>query len=85
MNKTLLADIQQELEQQVDPAPKRSPQSFFKEEVKFHGVKSNLVEKIAKERFQQIKHKSKEEIFDQRYELVEVSYGTARPRGNQLG
>jgi hypothetical protein len=28
-----------------------------------------------------VQHKPKEEVFDQRYEVFEVPFGTARPRG----
>ena len=70
----LLTEIQNELERQVDPAPVRSPQSFFKEQIKFHGVKTNIVERIGKERFQQIKDKSKKDIFSLCEELLKVDY-----------
>jgi 3-methyladenine DNA glycosylase AlkD len=74
MENALLLEIQEELEQHIDPAPKRSPQSFFRDEVKVHGVKTNLVEKIAKDRFQQIKDRSKEEILALCEELWKTDY-----------
>ncbi len=74
MAEPLLALVQKELEHNVDPAPKRSPQSFFKEEIKAHGVKSALVEKIAADRFEQIREKSKTEIFGLCEALLKTDY-----------
>ncbi len=75
MKSALLAEIVRELEQNVDPSPKRSPQTFFKEEVKFHGVKSNIVERIARERFKQIQSRGKGEVFAQCEALLKTDYG----------
>ena len=67
MNMTLISDIQQELEQNIDPAPKVSPEYYFKEPVKYHGVKTIIVNKIARERFKQIAHLSKNDILSLMY------------------
>ncbi len=74
MVESLLVLVQKQLENSVDPAPKRSPQSFFKEEIKAHGVKSALVEKIAADRFEQIREKSKTEIFGLCEALLKTDY-----------
>ncbi len=74
MAEPLLALVQKELEHNVDPAPKRSPQSFFKEEIKAHGVKSALVEKIAADHFEQLREKSKTEIFGLCQALLKTDY-----------
>jgi 3-methyladenine DNA glycosylase AlkD len=59
----IIADIQKELESNIDPAPKVSPSYYFKEEVKFHGVKTAVVGQIGRRRFQEIKDRKKEDIF----------------------
>jgi 3-methyladenine DNA glycosylase AlkD len=75
MNSVLVADIQRELEQNVDPSPKRSPQSFFKEEVQFHGVKSSIVGTIARQRFGQIQEHGKTGVFVLCEALLQTDYG----------
>ncbi len=72
MGAELVDAIQRELEDNVDPFPKRTPQSFFKEQIKAHGVKSALVEKIAAARFQKISGRDKAEILD----LCEALFAT---------
>jgi 3-methyladenine DNA glycosylase AlkD len=62
-NMNIVSAIRSELKQQVDGAIKNSYQRFFKEEVKFYGVKSATVGKMAKRYFQGLQHKSKKEIF----------------------
>jgi 3-methyladenine DNA glycosylase AlkD len=63
MNMKLILDMQQELERNIDPSPKVSPGHYFKEAVKYHGVKTNVVEKIARQRFKEIARLGKNEIF----------------------
>jgi len=74
MDNKVLDEIRKELEQNVDPSPKRSPQSFFKEEIKFYGVKTPTVEKIGREYFRQIRDKDKREIFRLCDELLREDY-----------
>jgi 3-methyladenine DNA glycosylase AlkD len=62
-NMNIVSAIRSELKQQVDGAIKNSYQRFFKEEVKFYGVKSATVGKMAKRYFQGLQHRSKKEIF----------------------
>ncbi len=74
MGEEFVAAIQRELEDNIDTSPKRSPQSFFKEQVKAHGVKTALVEKIAAARFRQISGRDKNEILGLCEALLETDY-----------
>ena len=74
MSDAILRQIQKELEENVDPSPKRSPRSFFKEEIKFHGVKTAVVERIARERFDQIRDRDRGEIFNFCEALLQTDY-----------
>ena len=59
----IIQRIRTELEQAADEETRRSGERFFKEAVQLHGVKSAQVERIAKERYQEIRHLSKSEIW----------------------
>jgi 3-methyladenine DNA glycosylase AlkD len=59
----IIKQLKNELKANADEQAKKSFQRFFKEKVKFHGVKSAVMRKIAKVRFSQIKNLSKDEIF----------------------
>lgn len=72
--KDILADIRQALNDNVDEKTLATGQNFFKEEIKFYGVKIPTVNKISKEAFQQIKDKSKAEIFSLCERLWESGY-----------
>lgn len=61
---TILNRIHLQLTQNVDEKTKESSRRFFKEEIKTYGVRSAIVDKIAKEHFKTIKEKTKGEIFD---------------------
>jgi 3-methyladenine DNA glycosylase AlkD len=74
MDSALLRRIQEELVSKVDPAPKRSPQSFFKEEIKAHGVKSALVERISAVLFKEIRGRGKVEILSLCEALFRTDY-----------
>jgi 3-methyladenine DNA glycosylase AlkD len=63
MKRDLISRIRKELQQNSDAKTKTSFQRFFKEEVKYHGVKSAVVVKIAKQYFQEIQNLNKQEIF----------------------
>lgn len=63
MDDEILAAIRVELAQNVDEKTKESAHRFFKEEVKFYGVKTAIVRDIAKKHFRAIKNKGKKEIF----------------------
>ncbi len=61
--KNIILKLRKELKQNSDAKTKESFQRFFKEEVKFYGVRAGLVSKISKESFGEIKDLSKKEIF----------------------
>jgi len=55
METDVLEAIRGELVQNADEKTRDNASRFFKEEVKFYGVKSAVVRKIAKKYFQEIK------------------------------
>jgi 3-methyladenine DNA glycosylase AlkD len=69
-----VVDIQRELEDSKDPAPKVSPDHFFKEKVKYHGVKTTEVKRIAVKRYNEIRHLEKVDIFTFCTALFETDY-----------
>jgi 3-methyladenine DNA glycosylase AlkD len=75
MPRDVLASVRQELEENIDPKTRDGVQRFFKEEVRFHGVKSEAVRKIAAKHFQEIKGREKAEIFSLCRDLLETGYG----------
>lgn len=75
MDGNIISSIRKELKEHADEATKNSTQSFFKEEVKFFGVKTSIVRKIAKKYFEEIKYKSKNEIFSLCEQLLQSDYG----------
>lgn len=75
MKKNVLSAIRRELKQQADTKTKGSFQSFFKEKVTFYGVKTPIVNKIARKYFLEIKRLSKQEIFALCEELLKSDYG----------
>jgi len=60
----LIDKIRQELVRSIDEKTQATSQNFFKEEIKYYGVKTDIVGKISKEYFKLIESKSKSEIFD---------------------
>ncbi|MDD1748814.1 MAG: DNA alkylation repair protein [Methanothrix sp.] len=74
MERDVLADVRQELLQSIDEKTRESAERFFKEEVKFHGVKSALVKKIATKYFHEIKDRDKNEIFSLCENLLQANY-----------
>jgi 3-methyladenine DNA glycosylase AlkD len=75
MNNDVLTAVRQELILNIDEKTKDSAQRFFKEEVKFHGVKSAIVKKIAAKYFRDIKYRDKEEIFSLCENFLDTNYG----------
>jgi 3-methyladenine DNA glycosylase AlkD len=75
MERDVLATVRQELHQSIDEKTRESAQRFFKEEVKFHGVKSALVKKIATKYYREIKERDKKEIFSLCENLLQANYG----------
>jgi len=66
--------IRQELKENIDPKTKETGKYFFKEEIKFYGVKTNIVSKIADKYFREIKELSKREIFNLCEDLLKSDY-----------
>lgn len=62
---TIINEIRRELENNSDIKTKEGGQRFFKEQVRFYGVKTSVVSKISKEYFKSsVKKKTKAGIFD---------------------
>jgi 3-methyladenine DNA glycosylase AlkD len=74
MKNDLLANIRRELKQNINESYKQKSQSFFNEKIKFHGVSIMTVGKIARKYFNEIKHKSKKEVFTLCEELLKADY-----------
>jgi 3-methyladenine DNA glycosylase AlkD len=66
--------VRQELQQNADAKTKESANRFFKEEVKFYGVKTATVMRIAKKYFKEIKPLDKYTIFGVCEELQKSGY-----------
>ena len=75
MKDDVLTAIRKELVLSIDEKTRDGAQRFFKEEAKFHGVKSALVRKIAAKYFRVIKSRDKKEIFGLCENLLETNYG----------
>jgi 3-methyladenine DNA glycosylase AlkD len=60
---TILAQIKEELKANTDQQTQKSFQRFFKESVKYYGVKTGIVGKIAEKYWKQVKTFDKEAIF----------------------
>jgi len=71
---SIINKIRKELKQNSDEKTKKSGRNFFKEKIKLYGVKTAVVNKIAKEYFKDIKDKKKSEIFDLCGELWQSGY-----------
>ena len=60
----ILEKVRKELKNNIDEKTQKSSQNFFKEKIKFYGVKVPVVNKISKTLFTLIKTESKSKIFD---------------------
>ncbi|MDO8896790.1 MAG: DNA alkylation repair protein, partial [Bacteroidales bacterium] len=60
----IIEKIRTELKQGIDKKTQTTSQNFFKEKIKFYGVKVPTVNKISKDYFKLIDFKPKSEIFD---------------------
>jgi len=60
----IINEIRKELEANSDKKTQETGQNFFKEKIMLYGVKTATVSKISKKYFQQLKGKTKAEIFD---------------------
>ncbi len=63
MEDRIIFDIRADLSSIIDEKTKNGFQRFFKEEVKFYGVKTPDAERIAKKHFEKLRGKSKGEVF----------------------
>jgi 3-methyladenine DNA glycosylase AlkD len=70
----ILAQIRQELKANTDQQIQKSFQRFFKEQVKYYGVKTEVVGKIAKKYWKQVKTLDKQTIFNLCEELYRSDY-----------
>ncbi len=61
---SIIHKIRKDLKHEAAEKTKRTGQSFFREQVLFYGVRTSIVGKIGKEYLEEIKEKSKAEIFD---------------------
>ena len=61
---TILRQIRRELKANADPRTKATGQTFFKEAIKLHGVKTATVAKLAKRYCVQIKEMDKADVFE---------------------
>ena len=70
----IIPAIRADLSRQVDQKTRDSAQRFFKEEVKFYGIKSAAVKKAARGYFARIKGEDKKEIFSLCEDLYRSDY-----------
>ena len=70
----ILVQIREELKANTDQQIQKSFQRFFKEQVKYYGVKTEVVGKIAKKYWKQVKTLDKQTIFKLCEELYRSDY-----------
>ena len=70
----ILTQIRAELKENADEKTRQGAQRYFKEQAKFYGVKTNIVEKIAKKHWIKLKALTKPEIFQLCEELYRSDY-----------
>lgn len=70
----MLPLLRRELKENSDDKTQASGKTFFKEDVKLHGVKTAIVSKLSKEHFKNIKDRSKKEIFNLCEDLWQSGY-----------
>ncbi|MBN1784693.1 MAG: DNA alkylation repair protein [Candidatus Bathyarchaeota archaeon] len=71
---SVVSQVRQELQKNVDPNTNGYSLSFFKEEIKSLGIRTHVVNKIGKKLFKQIAHLSKNTIFGYCEELLKSGY-----------
>ena len=71
---TFIAEIRADLKANADEQTKQSAQRYFKEQAIFYGVKTGIVEKIAKTHWPQAKTYSKLQLFELCEELLSSDY-----------
>lgn len=70
----ILVQLREELKANVDPQTQKTFQRFFKENVKYYGVKVPTVTKIAKKYWKQTKNLGKPTIFGLCEDLLKTNY-----------
>jgi 3-methyladenine DNA glycosylase AlkD len=71
---SVVSQVRQELQKNINPDTKGYSRSFFKEEIKSLGIKTPVVNEISKKFFHQIKHLGKDTIFEYCEELLKSDY-----------
>lgn len=71
---SIISNLRVDLKSSADEATRNSFQRFFKEDVRFYGVKSQDVRKIADKYYVELKGKSKEDVFSLCEELLQSNY-----------
>jgi 3-methyladenine DNA glycosylase AlkD len=74
MPDNIIDKIRADLRQQADEKTKNQYTHYFKEKVIYYGVKTALVEKIARQYYSEIKHLDKKVIFDCCEELLKSDF-----------
>ena len=74
MKMDVVAVIRRELNQQTESKTQQTFQSFFKEQVTAYGVKTAIVNRIAKNHFQSVKPLGKKAIFALCEEMLKADY-----------
>ena len=72
--KEIVAAVRDELEKNADEKTRESAHRFFKEEVRFHGVRTAAVVKIAKQYFEEVRTLGKKRVFSLCEELLKTGY-----------
>jgi len=75
MNKNIVLNIKNDLNDQIDFAYKEQSYGFFKEKINILGVRASVVKKISKKYFAEIKDLNKGEILLACEQLLELGYG----------
>jgi 3-methyladenine DNA glycosylase AlkD len=70
----ILDKVRKELKINIDEKTKTTSQNFFKEKIRFYGVKTAIVTNISKENFKSLKDKTKTEIFELCNKLWQSGY-----------
>jgi 3-methyladenine DNA glycosylase AlkD len=70
----IVTAVRKDLKANADKHTRETSQHFFKEKIKFYGVKTAIVHAIGKNRFKELKDTSKAEIFDLCEELWQSGY-----------
>jgi 3-methyladenine DNA glycosylase AlkD len=71
----IISSIRAELKAAIDPASQESYKRYFKEEVKFYGLKLGPTNEIARKYWNEVKSLDKQEIFRISEELLKSDYG----------